>query len=641
MPDCPSCNRPYDVGDSVCQQCGYVFPLSAETLAPGVILQGRYEIQQLSRTGDTSHIYLASDKKLYDRHCIIKQLKERIESDTDLEAFEQTILSMAEFSFPNVAMILDHFVEGEHYFLVVEHIAGRTLRKVFEESAGQLEEEEIIRWAIAMCDIVSPIHKQGLVHGDISYRTVMLTDEGFIKFVDSGISRELRRITAPDTAVAGEYGYTPPEQWLGKPEPRSDIFALGAMVYYLLTGFLPLSGEYLAGQGPQTAEFNPDFPPIRQKNPEVSPELEVVLQKALQLDPSGRYSSTTELGQDLKNLIKKAPILSVDCDRLEFVNIVPGKSETKSFTARNDGAGRLVGKLSSTQPWLEISAGTIDLETGELETLVTVDTAGLPAGFEGTGDINLLTNGGKKSISVSLSVSKTVVSRALAWIRKRMWLVFLIGSIAIMACAWLVLQNTVLKETELTGATVLFEDDFSNPGSGWQVGVGDWGDSKYENGEYLLVVSQVGYNVVVRTNPKIGPLHDFAIEVDATFGSGPDDTWYGIGFRQQDKENSYDFLISSGGSGAGASYVIYKQLDGAWSSVKDWTESSYINQGAATNHLKVICRGDQIEVYANDRRLARVRDSSFPTGTIVLEAARKQGEVARIYFDNLKVYVPQ
>jgi len=624
----------------VCQHCGYAFPPSAEILALGTILQGRYEIQELSHEGGTSRVYLAKDKRLYDRRCIVKQVKEPISSDTDMERFDQAILGMAELSFPNVAMILDHFVEGEYYFLVVDYIAGKTLSEVCRESHGKLEEEEIIRWAISMCDILSSIHKQDVTHGDISPQTIMLTDDGFIKFIDFATLDELRCAATGETVSRGRFGYTPPEQWDGKRELRSDIFALSATIYYLLTGFLPLSKEYLASQGPQRADFNPDFPPIRQKNERVSPELEAVLQKALQLDANSRYSSATEFAQDLKNLIKKTPILSVDCERLEFANIMPGRAGASSFTVRNDGASKLVGKLSSDKPWMEISPATLDLEAGEQEVSVTVDTSSLAPGFSDIANINIATNGGKKSIGVSLSVSQTAIGRALAWMSSRRWLVFLIVGIIIVASAGIIVQNTILKETTPATATVFFEDDFSHSGSGWEMEVDNWGESAYTNGEYLLLVSEADYNIVARTSDKIGPLGDFAIEVDARFASGPNDTWYGIGFRQQDKDNSYDFLINSGESADKASYAIFKQFSGTWSQLKDWTDSSYINKGTATNHLKVICKGEQIEVYANGHKLARVTDFSFSKGAIVFEAAKDQGVKAYIYFDNLKIYVP-
>jgi len=417
MPNCPNCGKEYNPGDEVCSDCGLVFPFTTDTLAQGTILQGRYEIQELAHSGGMGYIYLAKDKKLYDRLCIVKQVKEPVRSASDLKKLEEEAHRMAKLSHPNVAMILDHFVEDNHYFLVVERISGKTLSEVFEERHGQLSEDEVVSWAISMCDVISYIHKQDIIHRDISPDNVMLTDEGLIKFVDFGTLRELRYITTKGTAGMGKYGYTPPEQWQGRPVPESDIFALGATVYYLLTGNLPLSKEYLTGQGPQKQDFRPIFPPIRAKNPDISSELEAVLQKALQLGVDNRYPSAAEFGQELRNLAtepmpkrepsKRArPVLSVDTDCINFSEVKVGSLATRTLTIRNTGTGRLAGKITTTQAWLKASPDTINLEKEQGEIKVTVDTLGLGPGFNDSGDINIITNGGIEEVAVSLSTAE-------------------------------------------------------------------------------------------------------------------------------------------------------------------------------------------------------------------------------------------
>jgi serine/threonine protein kinase/Tol biopolymer transport system component len=419
MSNCPNCGKEYNPGDEVCSDCGLVFPFTTDVLTPGTVLQGRYEIQELSHTGGMGYIYLAKDKKLYERLCIVKQVKEPVKSDADLKKLEEEAKRMAKLSHPNVAMILDHFVEDSHYFLVVERIAGKTLSEVFEEHHGRLNEEEVIGWAISMCDVVAYIHKQGIIHRDISPDNVMLTEEGNIKFVDFGTLRELRYITTSGTAGMGKYGYTPPEQWQGKPVPQSDIFALGATVYYLLTGNLPLSKEYLSGQGPQKTDFSPEFPPIRTKNSDISPELEAVLQKALQLDVSNRYSTATEFGQELRNLAtvsipkrepseRSRPILNIDTDHIKFINVKAGSHATRTLTIRNLGAGRLTGRITTSHPWLKVVPMIVDTERFKQDLLVTVDTTNFDESMSANGNINIDTNGGAANIDVSLSPAATV-----------------------------------------------------------------------------------------------------------------------------------------------------------------------------------------------------------------------------------------
>jgi len=416
MPNCPNCGKPYNPGDEVCPDCGLVFPFATEVLAPGTILQGRYEIQELTHTGGMGYIYLAKDKKLYDRLCIVKQVKEPVKSDSDLKKLEEEARRMAKLSHPNVAMILDHFVESGYYFLVVERISGKTLSEIFSERHGQLMEEEVVNWAISICDVISYIHEEGIIHRDISPDNIMLTEAGVIKFVDFGTLRELRYITTRGTAGMGKYGYTPPEQWQGKPTPQSDIFALGATIYYLLTGNLPLSKEYLTGQGPQRQDFSPNFPPIRQKNPEISTELEAVLQKALHLDVSNRYTSAAEFGQALRSLGKveifrrepveaAKPVLSVDPERIGFADVRVGSRATRTLTVRNTGTGRLTGKITTSHPWIRVSPTRIDLETGEQTVLVTVDSRYLYPQISLEGWVSVATNGGMANVDVSFSTT--------------------------------------------------------------------------------------------------------------------------------------------------------------------------------------------------------------------------------------------
>ncbi len=304
---CPACGDPLSGEDRVCPHCGAVFPDPGEVLTTGTILKERYEVQQLLHSGGMSYVYLVKDKSLFDRLCILKEVSERIRSQSHLEKLEGEAMRMAKLSHPGVAVIFDHFVEKDRYFLVVEYIRGKTLSEVLRDRNGRIRQDEVVRWAISICDVVRFMHDQGVIHRDISPDNIMLTSDGSIKFIDFGTLKEFRSIAAGKTAGMGKYGFTPPEQWQGKPVPQSDIFALGATVYQLLTGFLPLSKSVLTGRGPREGDFAPKFPPIRSLNPEVSLMLESVLEKALELEPPRRYATAIDLRDDLVRLYKETP----------------------------------------------------------------------------------------------------------------------------------------------------------------------------------------------------------------------------------------------------------------------------------------------------------------------------------------------
>ena len=302
-------------------------------LPAGTILQGKYEIQKLLHTGGMGYIYLARNKILYDRLCVVKQLRDRIQSEEHRQKLEEEALRMSKLHHPRIADITDRFIESGYCYLVEEYIPGKTLSEVFKVHQGRLEEDEVVRWAVSICDVIAYIHHEGVIHRDISPDNIMLTPDGNIKFIDFGTLREWRYIAAGQTDRMGKYGYTPPEQWQGKPEPGSDIFALGATIYYLLTGFLPLSVSCRTGQAPQKEDFYPQFPPIRRHNPRISSGLEAVLEKALQLDVHNRYSSATDMQRSLGSLTQEVTQRVSDFDGKTLALDQKGKDPRLSESA--------------------------------------------------------------------------------------------------------------------------------------------------------------------------------------------------------------------------------------------------------------------------------------------------------------------
>jgi hypothetical protein len=183
----------------------------------------------------------------------------------------------------------------------------------------------------------------------------------------------------------------------------------------------------------------------------------------------------------------------------------------------------------------------------------------------------------------------------------------------------------------ITSPQLICEDDFSNPNSGWEQASTAEGESYYKDGEFHGLVKMWDWSGW-QYNRNAGRFKDFIMEEDARLVSGPKDSAYGLIFRCQSNDNFYRFLVSANGS-----YVIGTRLDSKWTELQGWTVSPYINQDNGTNHLKVICKGSQIEVYVNGYQLAKVIDDSFADGYIggIIYASEPDAHVA---FDNLKVY---
>ena len=190
-------------------------------------------------------------------------------------------------------------------------------------------------------------------------------------------------------------------------------------------------------------------------------------------------------------------------------------------------------------------------------------------------------------------------------------------------------------EAELTipSPKLVYEDDFSDATSGWKVESTKDSDCYYEDGEYHILIKNSNWSAW-RYNPSSGALTDFILEADAKLVNGPKDGRYGLFFRFQNNANFYHFLISGNGY-----YLIGTKTNGQWTVLRDWVRSEFIEEGYSKNHLKVICKGSQIQAYVNGHNLTTVTDEAFVTGRVgvIVDTIEPNAHVA---FDNLKVYTP-
>jgi uncharacterized repeat protein (TIGR02543 family) len=189
---------------------------------------------------------------------------------------------------------------------------------------------------------------------------------------------------------------------------------------------------------------------------------------------------------------------------------------------------------------------------------------------------------------------------------------------------------TITANFEPTFQLLIYEDDFSNPNSGWLQESFENYEYSYEDGEYHILVKNFDWSVWAWIDA--GPFTDFALEIDARLVSGPSGSAYGVIFRLQNADNFYNFEVKGNGY-----YYLKKYLNNEWVTLQALTRSDFINEGNSTNHLKVVCEGSQIEVYVNGYHLATVTDDSFPDGYVGM-IAYAFGPDTRVAFDNIKVY---
>lgn len=245
------------------------------------VLAGRYRVERKLGEGAAGIVWLAKDTRDKGRTWAVKELDYTSVPPQDrreaVELFQREASFLMQLSHDYLPKVVDCFVEGASQFLVMERVEGPTLLSILEAKNGPLPEEEVILWGIQLCQVLGYLHQLDppIVYRDLKPANIMVSVRGPIKLVDFGIARVLNPQRAGDTTAYGTPGYAPLEQYAGKATPLSDLYALGATLYHILTN-----------QEPEQFRFS--FPPASRFNPSVNPGLEALLTQLLEKDPQNR-----------------------------------------------------------------------------------------------------------------------------------------------------------------------------------------------------------------------------------------------------------------------------------------------------------------------------------------------------------------
>jgi serine/threonine-protein kinase len=277
------------------------------------LIANRYEVGEVIGHGGMAEVHHGRDVRL-GRDVAIKLLRRDLARDTTFQArFRREAQSAASLNSPSIVAVYDTgegTVNGTSTpYIVMEYVEGRTLRDILA-AEGRLLPHRAMEIAAAICGALEQAHAAGIVHRDIKPGNVMITTTGEVKVMDFGIARALTSSTATMTqtsAVVGTAHYLSPEQARGEHvDARSDIYSTGCLLYELLTGAPPFTGETAVAVAYQHVREDP-LPPS-QVEPDVPASVDAIVLVAMAKNPANRYASAAEMRADLQRAIAGRPV---------------------------------------------------------------------------------------------------------------------------------------------------------------------------------------------------------------------------------------------------------------------------------------------------------------------------------------------
>ena len=278
----------------------------------GQVIAERYELEELVGTGGMSRVYRARDQ-LLERHVALKVLHSRYNEDEEyVERFRREARSVAKLSHPHIVTVIDRGEDEGQQFIVFEYVDGENLKQLIERT-GPLPMRRAVELASTIADALAFAHEHGLVHRDVKPQNVLLTQDGDAKVTDFGIARSLdveHGVTQTGT-VLGTSNYLSPEQASGAATtPATDIYSLGVVLYELLTGEVPFTGENFVAVAMR--HINEPPPSVLASRPDIPLRLAAAVDRALEKDPAQRFATMSDFAHELRLCLTDSQTLDAE-----------------------------------------------------------------------------------------------------------------------------------------------------------------------------------------------------------------------------------------------------------------------------------------------------------------------------------------
>lgn len=301
-------------------------------IQPGHIFFNRYEVIKRVGGGGMGNVYQARDMRLSNRSCAIKEMidlySDPEEHERTVKEFEREASLLATLRHPSIPMIYDYFMVDDRYYLVMEHIEGLDANKYIKLLGEKLPEKKAIRIGMIVCDVLHYLHthRPPVIYRDLKPSNIMIGPGDRVVLVDFGIARFLTA-NLTDITTIGTMGFVPPEVYEESIEPASDIYSLGATLFYFLTGVSPQTKPILI------FDFTKN-PMPREYNPEISVEMEQIICKCVSYNARNRYQAAYQLKKELEAILRKyyPGDDKAEKDLLTVLQERKGKEETGKVT---------------------------------------------------------------------------------------------------------------------------------------------------------------------------------------------------------------------------------------------------------------------------------------------------------------------
>ena len=287
------------------------------------LFDGRYRLLDRIGQGGMAKVFLAEDVSLH-RKVAIKVLGERYAEDAQfVERFQREARAAAGLNHPNIVQVYDHGRANGSYYIAMEYLEGPTLDEVIADE-GHLQPRKAIDLSLQILAALRFAHRHGVVHRDVKPQNMILLRDGRVKVTDFGIARAGSSEMTEAGSIIGTAQYISPEQARGLPVgPPADLYSVGVVLYKMLTGRVPFDGDSAVAVAMRHVQERP-VPPSH-LNPDIPPDLERVVLRALSKDVDRRYQTADEMGIDLDRVRKGLGVS-------QQTSAVTGATQVRSYT---------------------------------------------------------------------------------------------------------------------------------------------------------------------------------------------------------------------------------------------------------------------------------------------------------------------